>query len=58
MQWKRKLSPDQDTIQGTAKNEPEPEPELEPESKIESEPKIESESTDIIRDTTTHTSNL
>jgi len=36
----KKLSPDQDTIQGTAKNEPEPEP------KIESEQKIESESTD------------
>ncbi|NQZ55602.1 MAG: hypothetical protein HRS51_03775 [Candidatus Nitrosopelagicus sp.] len=36
----KKLSPDQDTIQGTAKNEPEPEP------KIESEPKIEAESTD------------
>jgi len=36
----KKLSPDQDTIQGTAKNEPEPEP------KLESEPKIESESTD------------
>jgi len=42
----KKLSPDQDTIQGTAKNEPEPEPELESESKIEAEPKIESESTD------------
>jgi len=38
----KKLSPDQDTIQGTAKNEPEPEPE----SKIESESKIEAESTD------------
>jgi len=36
----KKLSPDQDTMQGTAKNEPEPEP------KIESEPKIEAESTD------------
>ena len=35
---KKKLSPDQDTIQGTAKNEPEPEPKLEPESKIEAEP--------------------
>ena len=33
----KKLSPDQDTIQGTAKNEPEPEPELESESKIEAE---------------------
>jgi len=42
----KKLSSDQDTIQGTAKNEPEPEPELESESKIEAEPKIESESTD------------
>jgi len=42
----KKLSPDQDTIQGTAKNEPEPEPELESESKIEAKPKIESESTD------------
>ena len=50
----KKLSPDQDTIQGTAKNEPEPEPEskiesepkIESESKIESEPKIESESID------------
>ena len=31
----KKLSPDQDTIQGTAKNEPEPEPELESKSKIE-----------------------
>ena len=37
----KKLSPDQDTIQGTAKNEPEPEPEL------ESKSKIETESTDI-----------
>jgi len=36
----KKLSPDQDTIQGTAKKEPEPEP------KLESEPKIESESID------------
>jgi len=42
----KKLSPDQDTIQGTAKNEPEPEPELESKSKIESESKIEAESTD------------
>jgi len=42
----KKLSSDQDTIQGTAKNEPEPEPELESESKIEAEPKIESESID------------
>ena len=33
----KKLSPDQDTIQGTAKNEPEPEPELESKSKIETE---------------------
>ena len=33
----KKLSPDQDTIQDTTKNEPEPEPELESESKIESE---------------------
>ena len=32
----KKLSPNQDTIQGTAKNEPEPE--LESESKIEAEP--------------------
>jgi len=39
-EMEKKLSPDQDTIQGTAKNEPEPEP------KIESEPKIEAESTD------------
>jgi len=39
-EMEKKLSPDQDTIQGTAKNEPEPEPEL------ESEPKLESESTD------------
>ena len=39
-EMEKKLSPDQDTIQGTAKNEPEPEPEL------ESEPKIEAESTD------------
>jgi len=39
-EMEKKLSPDQDTIQGTAKNEPEPEP------KLESEPKIESESTD------------
>jgi len=45
-EMEKKLSPDQDTIQGTAKNEPEPEPELESESKIESEPKIESESID------------
>ena len=45
-EMEKKLSPDQDTIQGTAKNEPEPEPKLESESKIESEPKIESESTD------------
>jgi len=45
-EMEKKLSPDQDTIQGTAKNEPEPEPELESESKIEAEPKIESESTD------------
>ena len=37
-EMKKKLSPDQDTIQGTAKNEPEPEPELESESKIEAEP--------------------
>ena len=42
----KKLSPDQDTIQGTAKNEPEPEPELESEPKIESESKIESEPID------------
>jgi len=42
----KKLSSDQDTIQGTAKNEPEPEPELESESKIEAEPKIESEPID------------
>ena len=33
-EMEKKLSPDQDTIQGTAKNEPEPEPE----SKIEAEP--------------------
>jgi len=45
-EMEKKLSPDQDTIQGTAKNEPEPEPELESESKIEAESKIESESTD------------
>ena len=37
-EMKKKLSPDQDTIQGTAKNEPEPEPKLELESKIEAEP--------------------
>jgi len=37
-EMKKKLSTHQDTIQGTAKNEPEPEPELESESKIESEP--------------------
>ena len=37
-EMEKKLSPDQDTIQGTAKNEPEPE--------LESESKIESESTD------------
>ena len=43
-EMEKKLSPDQDTIQGTAKNEPEPEPELESESKIEAESKIESES--------------
>jgi len=36
-EMEKKLSPDQDTIQGTAKNEPEPEPELESESKIEAE---------------------
>jgi len=42
----KKLSSDQDTIQGTAKNDPEPEPDLESESKIEAEPKIESESID------------
>jgi len=36
-EMEKKLSPDQDTIQGTAKNEPEPEPELESESKIETE---------------------
>ena len=35
-EMEKKLSPDQDTIQGTAKNEPEPE--LESESKIEAEP--------------------
>lgn len=35
-EMKKKLSPNQDTIQGTAKNEPEPE--LESESKIEAEP--------------------
>ena len=34
-EMEKKLSPDQDTIQGTAKNEPEPE--LESESKIEAE---------------------
>jgi hypothetical protein len=45
-EMEKKLSPDQDTIQGTAKNEPEPEPELESKSKIESESKIEAESTD------------
>jgi len=45
-EMEKKLSPDQDTIQGTAKNEPEPEPKIESKSKIESEPKIESESTD------------
>ena len=45
-EMEKKLSPDQDTIQGTAKNEPEPEPELESQSKIESESKIEAESTD------------
>ena len=45
-EMEKKLSPDQDTIQGTAKNEPEPEPELESESKIKSESKIEAESTD------------
>ena len=33
----KKLSPDQDTTQDTAKNEPEPEPKLESESKIETE---------------------
>ena len=37
-EMKKKLSPDQDTIQGTAKNEPEPE--------LESEPKIEAEPID------------
>ena len=37
-EMEKKLSPDQDTIQGTAKNEPEPE--------LESESKIEAESTD------------
>ena len=42
----KKLSSAQDTIQGTAKNEPEPEPKIESEPKIEPEPKIESESTD------------
>jgi hypothetical protein len=36
-EMEKKLSPDQDTIQGTAKNEPEPEPELESKSKIEAE---------------------
>jgi len=36
-EMEKKLSPDQDTIQGTAKNEPEPEPGLESESKIEAE---------------------
>ena len=36
-EMEKKLSPNQDTIQGTAKNEPEPEPELESESKIEAE---------------------
>jgi len=45
-EMEKKLSPDQDTIQGTAKNEPEPEPELESESKIEAESKIESEPID------------
>jgi len=45
-EMEKKLSPDQDTIQGTAKNEPEPEPKIESEPKIEPEPKIESESTD------------
>ena len=45
-EMEKKLSPDQDTIQGTAKNELEPEPKIESKSKIESEPKIESESTD------------
>ena len=35
-EMEKKLSPNQDTIQGTAKNEPEPE--LESESKIEAEP--------------------
>jgi len=39
-EMEKKLSSDQDTIQGTAKNEPEPEPKIEP------EPKMESESTD------------
>jgi len=37
-EMEKKLSPDQDTIQGTTKNEPEPEPELESESMIEAEP--------------------
>ena len=45
-EMEKKLSPDQDTIQGTAKNEPEPEPELESKSKIESESKIESKPID------------
>ena len=45
-EMEKKLSPDQDTIQGTAKNEPEPEPKIELEPKIESESKIEAESTD------------
>ena len=45
-EMEKKLSPDQDTIQGTAKNEPEPEPELESESKIKAESKIEAEPID------------
>jgi len=36
-EMKKKLSANQDTVEGTAKNEPEPEPELESESKIEAE---------------------
>ena len=57
-EMEKKLSPDQDTIQGTAKNELEPEPELESESKIESESKTEAESTDTSEMPPTHTSNL
>jgi len=36
-EMEKKLSPDQDTIQGTAKNEPEPEPKIESESTDTSE---------------------